>query len=605
MRGLLLTLLISFPVMSQTILERSVCPNVTEDAKLLLTSIQTLQDELRKTPECQAVSDKVTTMGKVLSDKKWKWAKELFTSEKAPAMEGADVEALGVLANDAAYALADTISLLSGSSEGCMPKKNKASFLSTLSGITKEVSTVVGNVTGPYGQAVALVGNLLSSAISGVDKLYKQHKVYDFKVPAEELLFMNQFCSFTQAQQDIADFLELEEKEIRLRQLEIEYLRDSKIKDLVANCPECNAYKIAWEAKEKADLIIGRITADANLMKVDLTPAARASFTRCAEINRAVYSQDSDLNQFIKLLKGYDNPLMSESDRKLIKDVVDAVSDLSFIYPRYHECIKMDNQAISIKFNDFMRDDILTLNQTIFDQQMQTFQFLANKKYRDPNGDYMANSLNRMKWAKKERERVIKKIQEPNYQMSKQVVIDQRNELRERILTKLMPNYLKFRFKNNRKHINKFMSEFESFSRKEVEYFNKKLSKPVSSLQELTVALQSEKDLALYFVSSYDEVFNKSKIIILEVANNKRYCDYLLYARSMVPENRAVCDERIEDMQLAAKTFSSFDQDLKAIMEFEVWADKNLHIQSTYVKDYSDHIREWTERGDSRWETVE
>jgi len=605
MRGLLLIWFFSLSAMSQTTLERSVCPNVTEDAKFLITSIQTLQDELRKSPECQAVSEKVSTIGKVLNNKKWKEVKELFKSEQSPSLEGADVEELGLLANEAAYALTDTIALLGGGSSNCMPQKNKASFLSTLSGITKEVATVVGNVTGPYGQAVALVGNLLSSAIAGVDKLYKQHKIYDFKQPAEEMLFMNQFCSFTQAQQDIADFLELEEKEIRLRQLELEYLRDSKVKDLIQNCPDCAAYKIAWDAKEKADIIINRIIDDANIVKVDLSPAARTTFTRCAEINRAVYSQDSDLNQFISLLKSYENPLMSSSDRNLIKDIVSAVGDLAFIYPRYHECIKMDNQNISIKFNDFIRDDVLTLNQTIFHQQMQTFQRQANKKYRDPNGDYMAKSLERMKWAKLERERVIKKLKEPNYQTSKQVVITQRNELRKRILTQLMPSYLKFRFRNNRKHINQFMRKFETFSHTEINYFSQKLSSPVSNLQELTVALKSERELALYFVSSYDEVFNKSKVIILEVANNLRYCNYLLYARSMVPENRKVCDQRIDNMNLAAEKFSNFDKDLQSILEFDKWADKNLHIQSTYVTDYSEHIRAWTERGDSRWDLIE
>lgn len=39
-------------------------------------------------------------------------------------------------------------------------------------------------------------------------------------------------------------------------------------------------------------------------------------------------------------------------------------------------------------------------------------------------------------------------------------------------------------------------------------------------------------------------------------------------------------------------------------MEFDKWVDQNLNIQSTYVQDYADRIKEWTERGDSRWEIV-
>jgi hypothetical protein len=72
----------------------------------------------------------------------------------------------------------------------------------------------------------------------------------------------------------------------------------------------------------------------------------------------------------------------------------------------------------------------------------------------------------------------------------------------------------------------------------------------------------------------------------------------------MVPENREICEARSIDMEESVKEFTSFNQDMTTIMDFEKWADKHLNIQSTYVKDYADHIREWTERGTSRWETV-
>ncbi len=606
MRALVLLSLLSMPSWaSETNLHKDVCPNVTEDARLLLNSMQTLLDGLRQEPECQSLADKLAVVNRVVTSGKWKEVKDQLTPGTSVSLEGDDVEALSALANEAAYALTDSIALLSGSSSHCLPAKDKPTFLGTLSGVTREVSGVVGSVTGPYGQAVSLVGSLLSGAISGVDKLFKQNKLYNFQNPSEELLFMNQFCAFTQAQQDISDFLQLETKVEDLRGMEQNYLTNSKIKDLVENCPECNAYKLAWDAKEQSDRIIEDIIADAKIVDVSLNANQRSTFTRCAEIQRAIYSTDSDLNRFVNLLKNYKNPLMSANDQSLITEVTAAVSSLNEIFPPYKDCIKMDNQALSIKFNDFIRDDILALNNTIFAQQMTGFQRQANRRYRDPNGDYIATSLERVKWARREREKISRKINEPNYQMSKQLVIEQRRVLRQRLLSRLMPHYLKHRFRNNQRHIHRFMADFQSFKRNELRFFNGKLETSMTDLTQLTTTLRARPELARYFVSSYDQVFNDSQVIVLEVANNRRYCDYLLYSRSMVPENRVICDKRSEDMKDAMVEFAGFDADLTSILTFDKWAEENLDIQSTYVRDYADRIRAWTERGDSRWEVLD
>ena len=75
--------------------------------------------------------------------------------------------------------------MLSGKSSHCVPAKDKPTFLGTLSSITKEVAGITGNITGPYGQAVSMVGNLISGAIAGVDQLFKQNKLYNFYKPDE------------------------------------------------------------------------------------------------------------------------------------------------------------------------------------------------------------------------------------------------------------------------------------------------------------------------------------------------------------------------------------------------------------------------------------
>ncbi len=98
---------------------------------------------------------------------------------------------------------------------------------------------------------------------------------------------------------------------------------------------------------------------------------------------------------------------MSPSDQTQVQQVIAGMDALPQIYPNYAACIQMDNQALSIKFNDWIRDDVLALNETLFGQQLVFFKFLANHRYRSPNGDYIANTLDRVLWARLERGKII------------------------------------------------------------------------------------------------------------------------------------------------------------------------------------------------------
>ena len=586
--------------------DRITCPNVTEDARALLTTVQTLKDQLRQLPECQSVADRLNIINRVLANDKWKDVKNTILLNGTTTLEGADVTAVTQLTTEVSTALTETVSMLGGNFANCVPPQRKASFLGTLSGVTREVSGILGNVTGPYGQSISLVGNLLSGAIAGVDQLFKRNDLYDFTKPAEEMLFMNQFCAFTQSQQNVRAYLELEETPAQLRGM-MSYLLQNKVKDLVENCPECAAYKIAWDAKEAADRIVRRISEDANILDIPVAGQAPATFTRCSEIHRAFYSADSDFSQLMNLIERYENPMMSQNDRELIAEMTSATkSSIQTIYPRYSQCIAMDNQAISQRFNNFMRDDILRLPTTIFAQQLANFQRLANRKYRGgQNGDFMATSLDRVKWAREEIIRIERKITEPNYQMSKQVVLSQQDDLRQRLLNYLMPPYLRYRFRSNRNDTHQFMRHFQTFKTRQLARFNTGRATPITTMAELSTELKKDPVRARYFVSAYDQVFNESRIVVLQVINNKRFCDYLLYSRSMTNLNEAVCRLRSAQMDELQSQFATFNPDVAIIAEFDRWAEENLSIQSTFVRDYADRIRDWNAQGDTRWELIQ
>ena len=142
-------ILISTNLYSGTSIKRTVCPALTDDAQQIVNSIQSLRDELNQLPECTSIDKKLENVNNVLSNKKWSDVKDMFKSSDAPALEGEEIEELNVLVQTASKNLTEVIGMISGKST-CLDKSKKTSFLSKISGVVREVSGVVGNVTGPH-----------------------------------------------------------------------------------------------------------------------------------------------------------------------------------------------------------------------------------------------------------------------------------------------------------------------------------------------------------------------------------------------------------------------------------------------------------------------
>lgn len=601
--------------------ERMVCPNLSEDAKSLLSSLRTLEEEFKKSPECQGVLDKVSTITKITTNKKWKELVNVFAATDPSSGNGAvgsletsDIEKMSTDASAAAVALADTIALLSGSSQHCLPK-DRASFLGSLSQVTKEVSTVVGSIaSGPMGAGVSAVGHMISGAIAGIDKLFKSGKVYDFEKPAERLLFMNQFCAFTEIQQDINDYLNLDSKVSELRELRACYL-EPKIKITTENCPECLGYEIAFRENLEATKIINRITEDAAIIGVEDLSLLNTTFSRCGEIHRAFYSQGSDLSQYVERLRNYRNEYISSSDRDMIRDFVGAIDHLraSETFPRYADCVSADSAVIrdvSIRFNNFIRDEVVGQHRKLFSQQLNTFRYLANRNYRKiPGqtlpGDSISKSMDIEKWAIEEEARVLAKLSEVNYRKGREEIMIQQNQLRDRITGKLMPHYLKYLFEDTDRRIEGFRRDLAKLLRSELRHYSKRTGKKLRSVTDLTEALKEDHVMAAEFVSAIDRAFRDYEIIAVRKEEVLRYCDYLAFSVNLIPKNRDLCRSGTEEMQRELDKAADSREIHETIISFNDWARKNLQLHSTYVMSYAQKMQDFLDTsgpGSPRWE---
>lgn len=594
-------LLLSFNVWADTTKKTMVCPAITSEASSIINSIQGLKNQLKSFKECEPIETKLSEVSKIMTGKEW--VKIKATLEEGNSFEVNQLKNISELTENASFALNDVIGQVTNN-QNCVDEKNQASFMAKLSGVVREVSTVIGSVAGPYGMAVTLGGTLVSSAISGIDKYYKSQHPYKFSNADDELLFMNQFCAYAEIQKDMNDYLNLELRPVELDSLE-NYM-NIKQNDLEANCLECKAQVIAFKAREKSDLILNRITEDAQIVELGKDQTS-SNFTRCTEINRAIYSDNSDLNQFFKLLASYQNPMMSTSDSSLINAYVLAAKDLPNNYPNLQDCwaLPLDEKIkISQTFNDFIRDEVLPLGNTTFGQQITGFKIRANKKYVNPLGDYTEKTLLRRKWIAAERDRVKMKLNDPNYESSVQMIITHKQKLERRIFDELMVDYIKFLRKRNLKQIRKFENDYQRFVNKSLKEYSALLGKPVNSVDEILKELEKRPTIDRRpFLSLVKDKKNDLDLTINSTKTLDRYCHFMNYMLITTRETNAICNEVKTELKADYEKISKLDNLTKDYIAKKLtWLVMDGNFQSSRVMDFSIHLRDWLAEGNARWE---
>ena len=122
-------------------------------------------------------------------------------------LEGEEVDQVSQFIENISSNLKSVTTQLSSSQSHCIEQENKTSFLAKFSTTVKEVSGIIGNVGGPYQMMVNLGGGALASVLTGIDNLFSKDYANFKKNIDEKYLFMNQFCSYSEIQKDIADYI--------------------------------------------------------------------------------------------------------------------------------------------------------------------------------------------------------------------------------------------------------------------------------------------------------------------------------------------------------------------------------------------------------------
>lgn len=595
-------LLLSFNVMAEKVDKSIVCPAITSEAATIISSIQGLKNQLKSLEGCDDISKDLAVASTIMTGKEWVNIKA--TLDSGESFEVDQLKKISELTQNASFALNSVVEKVTTNSQ-CVDDKNQASFMAKLSGVVKEVSTIVGSVAGPYGMAVSLGGTLVSSAITGIDKFYKSRHPYNFSNLDDELLFMNQFCAYAEIKKDMNDYLELENRPAELKSLD-KYL-DIKQLDLENNCPECKAQVISSKTLDKADLILNKIREDAKIIEQG-KDQENFDYSRCTGIYQAIYSTNSDLNQYFKLLANYKNPMSSESDINLREEMVGAAKILPTRFPKLAECWGLPlagKQEISHIYNNFLRDDILPSGNIFFGQEATSFKIRANKKYKNPLGDYTERTLLRRKWIIEEAKRVEVKLNHANYESSSLTINKNMESLKNRIFDDLFVDYLRFLMKRNLKQVSQFKNSYQKFVKQSVKKYSKILGKSVTSVDEILNELEKRPTLDKRpFLSLIKDQKTGLDIAITQSKTLDRYCHFMNYMLITTKEAEPMCLQSKIELQQSYETLSKLDDLIKSYISKKLtWLVMDReNYQSSRVKDFSDHLQRWLAEGDTRWE---
>ena len=579
---------------SSDVLPQAVCPAVTEEATEILSRIQSLKDDINKDlPQCKSMEEKLTSIADVMGHKEWSDVKAALAGDQTVELEGETVDKISEDVYSVAQSLTETVSMLSGSGAACVDESNKTSFLGKLSGVVRGVSSIAGQTSGPYGMAINLGGQLLSSVLSGIESMLPS-SVYQFKNPEDEQLFMNQFCSFTEVHKDTLDYKYKDERNKELDILD-GYLQQ-KIQSIREKCELCDGVAIAWLANDKADKAVKQLREDLNLVEMG-NDRDNEDYSRCGPIHQSFHTENSHLDDLIEILSTYKNPMIPEehSDYQYLTALVSNVQGMDSYFPTLNECTrpKKEDRDISWahEFNRYMRDTIVTIKDTIFGQQVRDLKREANKKYVDELGDYTENSLERRKWVIKERiqlAKALKPMMVGNHYLSAGQLEDAREWLHSHFMDKHFPRFMKFLASRNLKELKQINTALRKHNRSK-----KKTAKLDSRVQS----------------SQLGRILNKLEKNFTYTYTFSRYCEYVRYLELTDAKIESHCVKSSEKIQAAydkiSGAFATDAEDDPVTASFgraHLWVPPtDLTYNKSRVAEYSDKLADWNERGDERW----
>lgn len=423
------------------------CPNLTDEASKILDSISGLRDQIKNAPECTSIKDKLKNIDDILNNKSWGKVRDVLNGKTDVDLSTGEIDQIAKLVGTASGNITELISSLKPTGEKCVDPDQKSSFLSRLSTITKEVSRIVGGLSGPYGVAITLGGATLSSALAGIDSVFQARSYdwipfygkndFDYTDSNDETLFMNQFCAFTEVQKEVNEYLNMPAHKQELEALE-KYL-EVKVEDIKLGCKECYELAELRSVDHGVDTLLESRSESASLVEMD-------SFGKCMMVADLAIDPNSEYNTILATLETFNPENMTVHHRTRYEAVMKAFANLKSNFPTFDQCLGLTGEVIDETqlgiYDQFIERVLIPTKNLVFTQERERLTERTNEMYHENLGAMTLYDLDVLDWLDPQMQLAERALQDGNYKLSSAKVERALRGLEIRIMDELMPEYL-------------------------------------------------------------------------------------------------------------------------------------------------------------------
>lgn len=591
------------------------CPNLTEEASTIIGSIASLRGQIKQAPECSSMQDKLKNINAIVTNKSWTKVRDVLNGKKDVELSTGEIDQISKLVGTASANIAEVITSLTSIGEKCVDPDQKSSFLAKLSVLTKEVSSIVGNLSGPYGVAINLGGSTLSAVLTGIDSIFSARSYswirgknsFDYSSKSDEILFMNQFCSFTEVQKDVNDYLAMPTKQLELETLE-KFL-EIKLSDMRAGCKECNTLAEIWNTRKEIESIFSSRESDDQLESLD-------SIAKCMRLAEMASNPNSEYNSLLLTLNQYNNESMSSYQSARYEAVVKGFANFKTSLPSFEQCLGFGPDAYEESrlgdYDRFVTKVLMPTKVQVFDREQEMLAGRTNEMYRGNLGAETLKDLNVLDWLTPQVQQAEETLEDGNYKLSSAKVAEALRDLEERIIGELVPEYLYYLGGKNLREVNGMVYLELDFKRKAKVLLGlhqiKKSQKPSSRYsrrklstmtdQQVLAMIRAESDMD---TRTYEaELSRLLKALRSSLQNSYafgQYCDYIRYTGNGTTGIESICTRYSRQIRDAYKYLITAVPDFADYIDLDnLFPSTNLRLPVNRVEEYNKLLKEWEDK---------
>jgi hypothetical protein len=195
------------------------CPTVGKDYSQMISSLESLQDKIKKDANCGKLTENLQKIGQLSGERRTQFLEAIAKINKGETLPDKQMDGqILKYAQDVTVA-AGSLATLIAQGDQCLGESDISTSLFTLSSFVNEASTMLSTVAGPWGPALSIGGKVVAGFLTGVDQFIKSLPGYDFKDKKDWQGYVETLCSFHEQQDEIYALLHPEKAIQDLNQL--------------------------------------------------------------------------------------------------------------------------------------------------------------------------------------------------------------------------------------------------------------------------------------------------------------------------------------------------------------------------------------------------